>query len=360
MPIAAESPVAVNRNFKVVRLDLPLDGATFDSMLGAETNVTLTVGQPHGAPAGEASSWQALSSAHAYHVSSARDDLPRPWFVAAPLLQRCPELLVVSSYGAGYDTVDVNACTAAGVCVVNQAGSNAGAVAEHAFGLILGLSRRIGECDRRLRRGEKFTRLDGVGTDLDGRTLGIVGIGHAGRRVAQLARAFGMTVLACDPFVGAAEIRARGAEPVTLTELLERADVVSLHCPLDAGSAGMFDAAAFAAMRPGALFVTTARGGIHDEDALFAALTRGHLGGAGLDVWLAEPPAADHPLLSLDNVLATHHIAGVTHGSRRQMASMAASQLIAVARGERPPRLINPQVWPAFLVRFERAFGKLT
>lgn len=354
MSLSSPTPA---RDFQVVRLDLPLDSATFDSMLGAAPGVTLTVGEPHGATAGEAATWRALATAHAYHVSSARDDLPQPWFVAAPLLQRCPELLVVSSYGAGYDTVDVDACTAAGVCVVNQAGSNAGAVAEHAFGLMLGLSRRIGECDRRLRRGEKFTRLDAVGTDLDGRTLGIVGIGHAGRRVAQLGRAFGMTVIACDPFVDAAEVHARGAEPVAFAELLARADVVSLHCPLDASTAGLFDASAFAAMKPGALFVTTARGGVHDEEALFAALRPGHLGGAGLDVWLTEPPTASHPLLLLDNVLATHHIAGVTHGSRRQMASMAASQLIAAARGERPPRLINPQVWPAFVERFARAFS---
>ena len=342
-------------SFRVVRLDLPLDAATFDSLLGGDPAITLDVRKVQG---DDDATWQALATANAYHVSSAKDDMPRHWFAAGPLLARCPDLLAVSSYGAGYDTVDVAACTAAGVCVMNQAGSNAGAVAEHAFGLILGLSKRVVECDRRLRRGERFARQDAIGIDLAGRTLGLVGIGHAGRRAAQLGRAFGMAVLATDPFVDPAEIARRGAEPVALDELLRRADVVSLHCPLDSSSAGMIGRAAFAAMKPGALFVTTARGGIHDEAALFDALKSGHLGGAGLDVWVIEPPPSDHPLLGLDNVIATHHIAGVTHDSRRQMASMAASQIVEVAHGGRPPRLVNPEVWPLYAKRFERLLGR--
>lgn len=343
------------QDFKVLRFDLPLDGVTFDAIITAGPATALNVQPAHG---DDAAGWQALAASHAYHVSSARDDLPRRWFVASDLLKRCPNLLAVSSYGAGYDTVDVAACTEAGVCVVNQAGSNAGAVAEHTIGLILGLSKRIGESDRRLRRGERFTRGDAIGFDLDGRVLGLVGIGHAGRRVAQLARAFGMTVLATDPFVPPEEVTRRGAQPVSLPELLQRADVVSLHCPLDASTAGLIGGAAFARMKPGALFVTTARGGVHDEAALFEALASGHLGGAGLDVWAVEPPAAGHPLLSLDKVLATHHTAGVTHDSRRQMATMAATQIIALAGGARPPRLVNPEVWPVYARRFERVLGR--
>ncbi len=341
--------------FSVVRLDLPLDGASFDAIIAAEPEIDLLVKPARG---DDAAAWQALSKAHVYHVSSARDDMPGPWFVAAPLLNRCPDLLAVSSYGAGYDTVDVDACTQAGVVVMNQAGSNAGAVAEHTIGLILGLSKRIAESDRRLRRGERFTRQDAIGFDLDGRTLGLVGIGHAGSRTARLARAFGMTVLASDPFVAPEKVVRRGAEPVSLGELLRRSDVVSLHCPLDARTSGLIGAAAFASMKAGALFITTARGGIHDEAALFEALSSRHLGGAGLDVWAVEPPTARHPLLALDNVLATQHTAGVTHDSRRQMASMAASQIVAIAGGARPPRLVNPEVWPAYVQRFQRVLGR--
>ena len=337
---------------KVVRLDLPLDAATFDAALAAAPEVRLAV---HPARGADDATWQALAAAQVYHVSSARDDLPAPWFVNAALLQRCPALLAVSAYGAGYDTVDVAACTAAGVAVLNQAGSNAAAVAEHSLGLMLGLGKRIAESDRRLRRGERFTRADAMGRDLAGLALGLVGIGHAGRRVAALAQAFGMTVLACDPLIEAAEIRRRGAEPVSMAQLLARADVVSLHCPLDASTAGLFGAAAFAAMKPGALFISTARGGIHDEAALHAALVSGHLAGAGLDVWAVEPPAADHPLLALDSVIATAHTAGVTRGARAAMAAMAAAQIIGLARGQVPPRLVNPTVWPRTAARLQQA-----
>lgn len=134
--------------------------------------------------------------------------------------------------------------------------------------------------------------------------------------------------------------------------------MVSLHCPLDERTRSLMGAPEFARMKAGALFITTARGGIHDEAALFAALKSGHLGGAGLDVWAVEPPVANHPLLGRDNVLATAHTAGVTHGSRRQMATMAASQIVALAGGARPPRLVNPEVWPLYAQRFERALGR--
>ena len=354
-PGAAPGPITPARRLEVLRLDLPLDAAAFDAIVAGEPAIAYSVWPADGEAAAVL---QAFSTAHVYHVSSARDDMQRQWFVSRELLARCPSLLAVSSYGAGYDTVDVDACTQAGVCVVNQAGSNAGAVAEHTLGLMLGLSKRIGESDRRLRRGERFSRQDAIGFDLQGRVLGLVGIGHAGRRVAQLAQAFGMQVIAHDPFVAPQEIARRGAQSVTLPELLQRADVVSLHCPLDRSTAGLFGAAAFAAMKPGALFVTTARGGIHDETALFQALVDGHLGGAGLDVWAVEPAAPGHPLLGLNTVLATHHTAGVTHDSRRQMATMAASQILELARGARPPRLVNPEVWPAYVRRFEQLLGR--
>jgi D-3-phosphoglycerate dehydrogenase len=343
------------RPFHVVRLDLPLDAETFDAGVRLDPALALTVCS---AARDESSAWRALATAQVYHASSAKDELPRPWFVDAALLARCPGLLAVSTYGAGYDTVNVADCTRAGVCVVNQAGSNAAAVCEHAFGLMLGLSKRIAEGDRRLRRGERFARHDLVGGDLDGAVLGLVGLGHVGRRMAVLGAAFGMQVLAADPLLPREEIARRGAEPVALDELLHRADVVSLHCPLDAGSAGMIGAPQFAAMKRGALFVSTARGGVHDEAALAEALRSGHLGGAGLDVWAVEPPPPDHPLLRFDQVIATHHAAGVTRGARRRMASMAAAQIRELGRGMKPPRLVNPEVWPAHAERFERITGR--
>ena len=192
-----------------------------------------------------------------------------------------------------------------------------------------------------------------MGREIRGKSIGLVGIGHVGTRVAALARAFGMEVLAFDPLLDAAEIARRGAASVSFDELLAGSDVVSLHCPRDASTLRMIDAGAFARMKAGAIFITTARGGIHDESALVAALESGRLAGAGVDVWDQEPPPLDHPLLAMDNVYATFHTAGVTHEARRNMAIISAEQILGLLAGERPPRRINPAVWPAFTARFQ-------
>jgi len=301
--------------------------------------------------------WPHLSKAHAFQVSSAKDELPRHWFVTEAMLARCPELLCVSSNGAGYDTIDVAACTRAGVLVVNQAGGNAQSVAEHAIGLMLDVTRRISENDRLLRTERGFSREDIMGFEMSGKVVGLVGIGHIGSRVAKLAQAFGMQVLAVDPYLTEEEIGRRGATAVTFEDLLARSDFVSLHCPRDQDTLKMMNAAAFARMKKGAVFVTTARGGIHDEAALQDALTSGHLYGAGLDVWDKEPPPLDHPLLKQRNVVATYHTAGVTYEARRNMATYAAEQIVGVLKGGKPPRLINPEVWPAYVKRFEAITG---
>lgn len=341
----------------VVRTDLWLDPA-FEARLAQESDIRLqriACGSDAGTNA--AAGWAHLAAAHAYNVTAARDELPPQFFVNAALLARCPQLLCVSSAGAGYDTVQVADCTAAGVAVVNQAGANAVSVAEMALGLLLDVSRRISECNRRLRSERGFAREEVMGREINGKTIGIVGIGHTGSRVAKLATAFGMKVLAFDPLLSAEEITRRGAQPVAFDQLLTRAHVVSVHCPRDARTTGLFNPAAFAQMQRGAIFITTARGGIHDEAALAAALQSGHLGGAGLDVWQPEPPPLDHPLLALPNVVATYHTAGVTHEARRNVAAWAAEQIIGMLNGTRPQRLINPEVWPAYCARFERVMG---
>lgn len=338
---------------RVVRSDLWID-KVFDERLAQERDVSLAVFATRG---NAAAAWDLLSAAHVYHVSAAKDELPREWFVTGELLARCPELLCVSSSGAGYDTVDVAACTAAGVAVVNQSGGNAVSVAEHTLGLLLGVSRRMLECDRRMRREQGFTREDVMGREIHGKTIGLVGLGNVGSRVAALANAFGMRVIATDPYLSEQEVAARGAVPVALDVLLARADVVSLHCPRDATTLKMIDAAAFARMKKGAIFITTARGGIHDEQALVEALRSGHLAGAGVDVWDREPPPLDHPLLAMDNVYATFHNAGVTHEARHNIARIAADQVAALLAGERPPRLVNPEVWTAYQQRRARVLG---
>lgn len=338
---------------RVVRSNLWIDRA-FDEGLASDPNVSLGVFPVEGDPA---IAWDMLAGAHVYHISAAKDELPQPYFARAELLRRCPNLLCVSAGGAGYDTVDVAACTAAGVAVVNQAGGNAASVAEHTIGLMLGVSRRMVEGDRRMRREIGYAREDVMGHEIRGYTLGLVGIGHIGRRVAALARAFGMEVVATDPFLSAEEIELRGAKPVQFDELLAQSDFVSLHCPRDTSTLKMMNANAFARMRKGAIFITTARGGIHDEAALTQALQSGHLAGAGIDVWDQEPPPLDHPLLAMENVFATFHVAGVTHEGRRNVATISAEQIVGVLAGGRPPRLINPEVWPEFERRRARLLG---
>jgi D-3-phosphoglycerate dehydrogenase / 2-oxoglutarate reductase len=299
-----------------------------------------------------------LAAAHAYQVGAARDELAPHFHVDADLLRRAPNLLIVSSNGAGYDPVDVEACTEAGVLVVNQAGGNAHSVAEHVLGMLLTLSKRILEADRRLRRERDIDRNDLMGTEAQRRTIGIVGLGHVGRRVAELCNGLlGMTVLAYDPYLSADEIAARGGEKVALDELLRRSDYVSINCPLTRETRGMIGAREFSLMQPHAYFITTARGFIHDEDALLQALREKRIAGAGLDVWSKEPPPPEHPLLQLDNVLASPHTAGVTREARQNMGRIAAEQLLDALDGKRPPRLINPEVWPHYSERFGRTFG---
>jgi D-3-phosphoglycerate dehydrogenase / 2-oxoglutarate reductase len=299
-----------------------------------------------------------LSAAHAYQIGAARDELAKHFHVHEDLLRRAPNLLIVSSNGAGFDPVDVDACTAAGVLVVNQSGGNANSVAEHALGMLLTLSKRILEADRVLRRERDVNRNALIGNEAQGKTIGIVGLGNVGRRIAELCKGLlHMNVIAYDPYLTAEEMAARGGAKVELDDLLRRSDFVSISCPLTKESRGMIGAREFALMQPHAFFITTARGFIHDEAALEDALRHRRIAGAGLDVWAKEPPPPDHPLLQFDNVLASPHTAGVTREARINMGKIAAEQILDALDGKRPPRIINPEVWPAYVRRFERSFG---
>jgi D-3-phosphoglycerate dehydrogenase len=299
-----------------------------------------------------------LAAAHAYQTGSTRDELVRHYHTGAELLRHTPNLLIVSTNGAGYDTVDVKACTERGILVVNQSGGNAESVAEHVLAMLLSLVKRVVECDRALRAGTLTDRGVFTGREAHGKTIGIIGIGNVGRRVAELCRGlFGMDVLAYDPYVDAEETRRRGARKVELDELLRSADFVSINCPLTAETRGMIGGREYARMKPTAYFITTARGFIHDETALEAALRDKTIAGAGLDVWDKEPPPAAHPLFKLDNVIVTAHTAGVTREARANMGRIAAEQMLDALDGKPVTRIVNPQVWPDYAKRFERAFG---
>ena len=335
---------------KVVRFDFWLNPA-FDDKLTTEDTIDLTVLRYADT---DAVNFGALSQANVYHVCAARDEVPAKYWVTEDLLKQCPNLLCASSSGAGYDPVDLEACTRHGVLVVNQSGCNADSVAEHTMGLLLSLKHRIAESDRVMRASAYTTREDLMGREIQGLTIGLIGVGNIGRRVAKLAAAFGMKVIASDPHLSADEIQKRGAIPLSFTEVISSADVVSVHCPRSPETLNLFGREQFFAMKSGAIFLSTARGGIHDEQSLVDALKDGHLSGAGLDVWTVEPPARDHALLTMPNVVATYHTAGVTHEARRNAAVMAADQIAALLKGERAPRMANPEVWPVFLDRLNR------
>jgi len=299
-----------------------------------------------------------LTQAHLYQIGASRQIIAPHFQVNAALLARTPNLIAASSNGAGYDTIDVDACTAAGVACVNQSGGNKEAVAEHALAMMLTLSKHIVEANRQARTGQPIDRGTYIGRELNGRTLGVLGIGNVGGRLTAICRAaFNMRVLAYDPLLTAEQIKARGAEKVELDELLTQSDYVSVHCPLTRQNRKMMGAAQFARMKPEAYFITTARGFIHDEAALANALATRQIAGAGLDVWEDEPPPHDHPLMAFDNVMVSPHIAGSTIEARENMGRIAAEQALDILDGKKPPRLINPEVWPAYRERFAGIMG---
>lgn len=308
-----------------------------------------------------ADGWAALESAHGYQVATRTDvaavDDGYQWLADRNLVRRCGHLLAVCSAGAGYDVIDVAACTEAGVAVCNNSGPGAEAVAEHALGLMLDLAKKITAADRVLRRGALDDRLALRGSQLQGKTLGVVGMGAIGGRLVELCAPFDMDVLVFDPYIDESAAKSRGVQRVSLGELLNRSDFVQVTCPLTAETEGLIGRAEFEAMKPTAFFVTTARGRVHDESALYDALVSGQIAGAGLDVFHDEPPAPDHPLLTLENVVATPHTAGITAEAARDIAAATAMQWQTIFAGRMPPRLLNPEVWPRYCERFAEVFG---
>nr|WP_246514616.1 NAD(P)-dependent oxidoreductase [Neoroseomonas soli] len=309
---------------------------------------------------GEEAALKVLETCQGYYVKASRDELPKPFHVNDALLARLPNLLMAASQGAGYDTIEPGACTRAGVLLVNQAGGNAEAVAEHAVGMMLALLKRFPECHAAMREGRAQKREEFMGRNLYGKTVGLVGIGNVGTRTAAILNAaFHCRVLAYDPYVDAASVADRGAEKVDdLRKMLAECDVVSLHCPLTPESRAMMAADSYAAMKKGSVLVTTARGSIHDEASLLSALNSGHIAAAGLDVWEQEPPPKDHPLLSHPAVICTQHTAGVTHESRAMITRIAAEAFSAFAAGRFPPRIINPEVKARVAERYKAALGR--
>ncbi len=254
--------------------------------------------------------------------------------VTAALLDAAPQLRVIGRAGVGVDNIDLEAARVRQVVVVNAPAATTDAVAEHTLALLFAVARRLTEADASLKAGRwEKKRLQGL--ELAGRTLGLIGVGRIGAAVGRRAAALGMRVLGYDPYLQPEVLRQRGVEPVpTLDALYAQADVLSVHVPLTPETRGLLNAEAFARLKPGAIVLCTARGGVIDEDALLAALEQGRVWGAGLDVFAQEPPGPS-PLVTHPRVVATPHIAAQTAEAQQRVAVDIVNEVLAALRGER-------------------------
>jgi len=251
--------------------------------------------------------------------------------LSAAVIECAIALRVISKYGVGMDNIGVEAARARGIALGWTPEANSNAVAELTLGLIFALARHIPRAANVVRAGE-FPRMTGI--ELRGRTLGLIGLGRIGRRVAHGAAGLGMRVIAYDPYL--ARPPEDDVELVGLQDLCAKADFVSLHLPLTTETAGMIGAETLSWMKPGALLINTTRGGVVDEDALYQTLKAGHLGGAAIDCFAHEPPISS-PLLELENVIGTPHMGSHTDEAIARMGLMAAENVVAGLRGEPLP-----------------------
>jgi glyoxylate reductase len=259
------------------------------------------------------------------------------------VLDRHPGLRVISNFAVGYDNIDVPAATERGVLVCNTPEVLTNATADHTWALLLAAARRIPESIAYVRDGKWKTwgPLLLLGREVSGATIGIVGLGRIGKEVAKRARGFDMRVLAFDPFEDAAFARDHGVSYVPLEQLLAESDFVTLHVALTPDTQHLIGAVELDRMKPTAILVNASRGPVVDTDALIDALRNGSILGAALDVTDPEPLPADHPLVNMTNCIVVPHTASATVQTRDHMAELAARNLLAGLRGERPPAAVN-------------------
>ncbi|MEZ3435439.1 MAG: phosphoglycerate dehydrogenase [Lachnospiraceae bacterium] len=258
-------------------------------------------------------------------------------FVTEKVINACPRLKAISRYGAGYDRVDIEAAKKKGIVVTNTPGVNAQAVGELAFALILSLARRIPYLDAETRNG-KWIRSTGI--ELKGKTLGIIGLGAIGKVVAACGQGFHMNVISYDPYISDAYCREHSIDICSFDDVIQHADVISLHLPLNEQTHHIINKKTISEMKPNVILVNTSRGGIIDEAAAFEALQSGHLGGLGLDAFETEPPK-NSPLFELDNVVVTPHTGAHTREATMNMAASAIQNLIDVLSDRDCPYVLN-------------------
>ena len=265
----------------------------------------------------------------------------------AALLDQLPTLRLIARTGIGVDNIDLSAATARGIIVANTPDGPTESTAEHTVAMLLALAKRLKQGDANLADGKWGPRRDPlIGTEVLGKTLGLLGFGRIGRRVAEICRlAFGMTVLAYDPYIDADAAATEGVTLCDLDDVIAQADFLSLHMPATPETTHIINSASLARMKDGAYLLNMARGPLVDEVALLAALDAGKLAGAGLDVFDPEPPALDSGLRRHPNAIVTPHSASLTHDGRLRMERMALARVLAFAAGDRPENVVNPAVF---------------
>lgn len=280
----------------------------------------------------------------------------RPWVKRSTFAEGAESLVVLGRSGAGYDKIDLDACTENGVAVFNAPQALNHPTASAALLLMLALAKRLREQEAISRAGRWDRQAAVMGCELRGRTLGIIGLGHTGRELARLVGPFGMRVVACSPHANPAEAAALGVRLTTLDEVLSTADFLSLHCRLTDATRGLLGAAEMARMKPSAYLVNVGRGELIDQSALVEALRARRIAGAGLDVFATEPIPPDDPLLSLDNVIATPHWLASTRDAWRAAGEAMAEGMMAAAQGRAPENIVNPVVLnqPSFRAKLDQ------
>jgi D-3-phosphoglycerate dehydrogenase len=263
--------------------------------------------------------------------------------LTAEVIRAGKQLRIIGKHGVGTDNIDIPAATQQGVLVTNTPQANSTSVAEHALAMLLAVARRIGESDRDLASGKVRAQKVYQGVELSGKVMGIIGLGSAGYRLARMtAQGLGMRVIGFDPYKNPwpADVE----QCTGLAPLLAQADFISIHVPLTRETRNLIGKDSLPKMKPTAILVNTARGGVVEEAALAEALRAGRLAGAGLDVIEDEPLKADHPLNGVPNLILTPHMAGVTEEAMMHMAQDSAEDIVRVLRGERPKYLVNREL----------------
>ncbi|WP_170140771.1 NAD(P)-dependent oxidoreductase [Oceanobacillus arenosus] len=283
-----------------------------------------------------------------------------PAGVNRELIEAAPQLKVIATSGTGSDHIDINASNEHNIPVVNNAGVGALPVAEHAVGLMLALGKRIVTSEQQLRKKgwvsrEQFLN-EKIGTELSGKTIGIIGFGFIGQTLAKILKnGFGVELLVYDPVISNEMIESAGATQCdSVKELSEKSDYVSIHVPHNKHTHHLINREILDSMKPSAFLINCARGGVIDQDELVKAIKEKRIAGAGIDVFPEEPPQLSDEIFSLNEVIVTPHIAGITEETNRKLSLSAAKQVLQVLEGEKPESLVNVAVWENRRVAIER------